>query len=111
MTGELIDDGENAYISEFVSYGTKNYDYKVVVPTNQKHHDTVKISGVTLSITTSKRLNVYLLLRLVKAFVKNGFKEVNIVSLRIERKKASHQVVTKSVCKSLRLYTIHVLKK
>jgi len=98
MTNELKEYGENAYISEFVSGGPKNYAYKVGGTKNGDRPISIKVRGITLTNTTAKRVNFKTLKRLVHQFAKNKREELNIVSMRIQPERG-HQVVTKNISK------------
>jgi len=57
MTNELKNFGPNAYIDEFVSGGSKNYAYKVVETNSGEPYYNIKVRGITLTNSTSKKVD------------------------------------------------------
>jgi len=113
MTDETREFGEGAIIDEFVSGGPKNYAYKVVVPNKKEPTFVTKVRGITLSNTTSKRVNFKSLRRMVKQYVQLGKKEeINIVSTRIDRKNRTNKIVTRPAVKRFRVvYDKRIVKR
>lgn len=58
MTNELEEYGPNAYISEFVAGGPKNYAYKVIINQENREEKTVcKVKGIRLNYVNSQIVN------------------------------------------------------
>jgi len=104
MTNELKDYGPDAYISEFVSGGPKNYAYKVDGTSNGKKHVCMKVKGISLSATACKTVNFNTLKRFVKNYVLyNQKSELGVVAFRIETQRKGRQVVSRHVSKKFRV--------
>jgi hypothetical protein len=56
LTDELVDYGQGAFISEFLSGGPKNYAYKVCLP-DGTFKTVCKVRGITLNHNTSQAVN------------------------------------------------------
>jgi len=104
LTCELAGYGPNAYITEFVAGGPKNYAYEVLVPGTGKKFHTAKVRGFTLNHTTSKRLNFKRMKKMVQAFIESGGRSevVSLVYPQIRREDFC-DVVTKDVKKDYRI--------
>jgi len=113
MTDEMREFGEGAVLEEFVSGGPKNYSYKVVLPSQKEPVFITKVRGITLSNTTSKRINFKTLRRMVKNFVQRGkTEEIDITSNRIDRKQRTNRIVTRSAVKRFRIvYDKRILRR
>jgi len=104
MTDELQDYGDGALIDEFVSGGPKNYAYKIITPGQKQPSYVIKVRGITLTQTTSKRINFKTLRKMVKRFVQHGEQdEINVISNKIDRTRKTHEIVTKSAIKKFRV--------
>jgi len=104
MTDEMREFGDGAVLEEFVSGGPKNYAYKVIVPGQQQPVFVTKVRGITLSNTTSRRINFQSLRRMVKKYVERGeTDQINIISNRIDRKQKTNRVVTRPAVKKFRI--------
>jgi len=104
MTDELREYGLGAVMEEFVSGGRKNYSYKIVVPGQRQPTYVTKARGITLSQTTSKRVNFKTLRKMVKLFVKKSKSdEITIVTNKIDRKPRIDKVVTRPAMKRFRI--------
>jgi hypothetical protein len=66
LTNELEEFGSDAYITEFVSGGPKNYAYSVLCPSTGKENTRCKAKGITLNYNTSKVVNFSSLRKMVK---------------------------------------------
>lgn len=112
MTDELRDYGEGAYINDYVSGGPKNYGFEVITASDEKIY-TTKVRGITLSQYTSKRVNFKSMCQMVDQFVKKDEQdELNIVTMRIDRKPKTHQVITRNVVKKFRIvYDKRILRR
>lgn len=104
MTNELSDYGPDAYISEFVSGGPKNYGYKVSGTRDGKDVTCMKVRGITLTNTASKTVNIKILKQMVYDLAKKDrITTFDIVSRRINVNRKNRQIVTKTVSKKFRI--------
>ncbi len=83
MTNELEDYHKDAYISEFVSGGPKNYGYRVKTP--EKEHIVLKVKGFTLNRATTKILHYEAMKEMVHKYVKGEVEKREIKSNDIQR--------------------------
>jgi len=106
MTDEMLEFGEGAVLEEFVSGGPK------ILPRQKEPVFITKVRGITLSNTTSKRINFKTLRRMVKKFVQRGkTEEIDITSNRIDRKLRTNRIVTRSAVKRFRIvYVKRILR-
>ncbi len=83
MTDELSDTyGPGSYITEFVSGGPKTYAYLVQSTTKNTVEEVCKVKGLTLNMTSAKKVNFEQLRMMVQ---KEGDTSVTIINDRIRR--------------------------
>lgn len=92
--GEMTDELNGSKITEFVSCGPKQYGYLT-----DDGKTEIKIRGLTLNSTSSKKLNFDTLKDVLFAWFDNQPKNIDIVSSKIVRK-PNRDVVTQNVKKS-----------
>lgn len=101
--GDMTDELDGGWITEFVSGGPKVYAYKMWDPKDQKEKSCVKVRGITLNSTTGKRLNFSVLKELVLHYLNTGTRDnIDIVMDRIQRE-PDRTVVTKTLRKRYRV--------
>jgi DNA polymerase type B, organellar and viral len=72
LTDEVADYGPNAYITQFVSAGPKNYSYIVLDPDTNNTFYTCKVKGITLNFSASKHVNFERMKELVRDRVESN---------------------------------------
>jgi len=103
MTNELSIFGQEAYITEFVSGGPKNYGFRVSGCKDGQDRTVIKVKGLAINNKTTQQVSFENLRQMVKDFVKKGTKhEENVVFSQI-RTEEDRRVVTKNVSKKFKL--------
>lgn len=105
MTDELegAPYGPGSYITEFVSGGPKNYEYKVYSPTTDETRTVVKVKGITLNYENSQVINFELMKNMVIG-PDNGTNRVDSVEITNKsiRRTSLGDVYTTSIPKTYR---------
>ena len=107
--GDLTDELDGDYITEFMSGGPKNYAY---VTNNDKH--VTKIRGITLNYATTKKLNFEVMCSLLRLYVDCGIhtKVTADNPFKITRDKKNKKIATKSMSKDYQIvYNKRVVKE
>ena len=107
--GDLTDELDGDYITEFMSGGPKNYAY---VTNNDKR--VTKIRGITLDYATSKKLNFETMCSLVHLYVNCGIQAKVTVDnpFKITRDKKNKKIITKRTKKDYQIvYNKRVVKE
>ena len=98
--GDLTDELDGDYITEFMSGGPKNYAY---VTNNDKR--VTKIRGITLDYATSKKLNFEAMCSLLRLYLKCGV-DGRVAAdnpYKITRDKKNKKIATKSMSKDYQI--------
>ena len=107
--GDLTDELDGDYITEFMSGGPKNYAY---VTNNDKR--VTKIRGITLDYTTTKKLNFEVMCSLLHLYVNCGI-ETKVTAdnpFKITRDKKNKKIATKRTKKDYQIvYNKRVVKE
>ena len=107
--GDLTDELDGDYITEFMSGGPKNYAY---VTNNDKR--VTKIRGITLNYVTSKKLNFETMCSLVDLYVNCGIQAKVTADnpFKITRDKKNKKIITKRSKKDYQIvYNKRVVKE
>ena len=98
--GDLTDELDGDYITEFMSGGPKNYAY---VTNNDKR--VTKIRGITLNYATTKKLNFEVMCSLLRLYLKCGTpaKVTADNPYKITRDKKNKKIITKSMSKDYQI--------
>ena len=107
--GDLTDELDGDYITEFMSGGPKNYAY---VTNNDKR--VTKIRGITLDYATSKKLNFEVMCSLVHLYLNCGIQAKVTVDnpFKITRDKKKKKIATKRTKKDYQIvYNKRVVKE
>ena len=107
--GDLTDELDGDYITEFMSGGPKNYAY---VTNNDKR--VTKIRGITLDYATSKKLNFEVMCSLVDLYVNCGIQAKVTADnpFKITRDKKKKKIITKRSKKDYQIvYNKRVVKE
>ena len=107
--GDLTDELDGDYITEFMSGGPKNYAY---VTNNDKR--VTKIRGITLNYTTLQKLNFEVMCNLIDLYVDCGIQDKVTVEnpFQITRDKKNKKIITKSMNKDYQVvYNKRVVKE
>ena len=98
--GDLTDELDGDYITEFMSGGPKNYAY---VTNNDKR--VTKIRGITLDYTTTKKLNFEVMCSLLDLYLNCGIKTKVTADnpIKITRDKKNKKIATKSMSKDYQI--------
>ena len=106
--GDLTDELDGDYITEFMSGGPKNYAY---VTNNDKR--VTKIRGITLNYATSKKLNFEVMCSLLHLYLNCGIQAKVTVDnpFKITRDKKNKKIATKRTKKDYQIvYNKRVVK-
>ena len=107
--GDLTDELDGDYITEFMSGGPKNYAY---VTNNDKR--VMKVRGITLNYTTLQKLNFEVMCNLIDLYVDCGIQDKVTVDnpFQITRDKKNKKIITKSMSKDYQIvYNKRVVKE
>ena len=107
--GDLTDELDGDYITEFMSGGPKNYAY---VTNNDKR--VTKIRGITLDYATSKKLNFEVMCSLLHLYLNCGIQaKVTVANpFKITRDKKKKKIATKRTKKDYQIvYNKRVVKE
>ena len=107
--GDLTDELDGDYITEFMSGGPKNYAY---VTNNDKR--ITKIRGITLDYATTKKLNFEVMCSLLHLYVNCGIKTKVTADnpFKITRDKKNKKIATKRMKKDYQIvYNKRVVKE
>ena len=107
--GDLTDELDGDYITEFMSGGPKNYAY---VTNNDKR--VTKIRGITLDYATTKKLNFEVMCSLVHLYINCGIQAKVTVDnpFKITRDKKNKKIATKRTKKDYQIvYNKRVVKE
>ena len=107
--GDLTDELDGDYITEFMAGGPKNYAYE----TNNDKRVT-KIRGITLNYATLQKLNFEVMRNFIDLYVVCGIQDKVTVDnpFQITRDKKNKKIVTKSMSKDYQIvYNKRVVKE
>ena len=107
--GDLTDELDGDYITEFMSGGPKNYAY---VTNNDKR--VMKIRGITLNYATLQKLNFELMCNFIDLYVVCGIQDKVTIDnpFQITRDKKNKKIITKGTKKDYQIvYNKRVVKE
>ena len=107
--GDLTDELDGDYITEFMSGGPKNYAY---VTNNDKR--VMKVRGITLNYATLQKLNFEVMCNLIDLYVDCGIQDKVTVDnpFQITRDKKNKKIITKGTKKDYQIvYNKRVVKE
>ena len=98
--GDLTDELDGDYITEFMSGGPKNYAYET---NNDKH--VMKVRGITLNYAALQKVNFELMRNFIGLYVDCGIQDKVTVDnpFQITRDKKNKKIITKSMKKDYQI--------